>query len=202
MTVTPAAVVLAGGRGTRLGGVRKADLVVDGHRLLDVVLDAVASCSPVVVVGESELVVPDSVHLTREDPPFSGPAAALGAGIAMIERLGVIPDWVLCLGVDQPGVAGAVPRLIEASTHAPAAVEAITASGTDAARIEWVCSILRLRALADAVSARGPAGLVDISMRSLLGDLHRTHVAVPDDATDDIDTWEDLTRWQNAPEPT
>ncbi|MEU4744233.1 NTP transferase domain-containing protein, partial [Actinosynnema sp. NPDC023658] len=46
-----AAVVLAGGRGSRLGGVDKASLVVDGRTLLDHVLDAVAAARQVIVVG-------------------------------------------------------------------------------------------------------------------------------------------------------
>ncbi|WP_217995881.1 NTP transferase domain-containing protein, partial [Kribbia dieselivorans] len=37
------AIVLAGGEARRLGGRSKPDLLVDGRRLLDIVLDATAS---------------------------------------------------------------------------------------------------------------------------------------------------------------
>lgn len=129
--VAAAAVILAGGRGSRLGGVRKADLVVGGRRLLDVVLDACAGCAPVVVVGEADLVVPPGVLRTREDPPFSGPASGLAAGLAAArtaaEGSGTMPGWVLCLGCDQPGAPGVVPALIEAAVTAPPEVDAISA---------------------------------------------------------------------------
>src|SRR5690606_13300390 len=49
MSRTPAAVILAGGRGERLGGMVKAELRVGGVRLLDRVLPIVAGCRPVVV---------------------------------------------------------------------------------------------------------------------------------------------------------
>ncbi|TQO20347.1 MobA-like NTP transferase protein [Rhodoglobus vestalii] len=51
--------VLAGGRSSRLGSIAKASLQVDGHSLLD-------------HAGAA-------VFVTREDPAFSGPAAALAA---------------------------------------------------------------------------------------------------------------------------
>ncbi|WP_157663013.1 molybdenum cofactor guanylyltransferase, partial [Prescottella equi] len=47
----PAAIVLAGGRATRMGGIDKPGLVVAGRRMLDTALDAVADCDRVVVVG-------------------------------------------------------------------------------------------------------------------------------------------------------
>ena len=69
------AIVLAGGRGSRLGGIRKPELAVAGRRLVDVALAAVAAARRVVVVGDVE--VPDGVALTREDPPYGGPVEAV-----------------------------------------------------------------------------------------------------------------------------
>jgi len=73
------AIVLAGGSGTRLGGVRKPELRVGGVRLLDRVLSALVAADPVVVVGPEDLAVPDGVRLTRETPPGGGPVAAIAA---------------------------------------------------------------------------------------------------------------------------
>ena len=64
--------VLAGGRGSRLGGVDKASVVVDGRTLLDHVLDAVALAELIVVVGPRKADVP-GVTWAREDPPGGGP---------------------------------------------------------------------------------------------------------------------------------
>lgn len=197
-----AAVVLAGGRGTRLGGARKADLDVGGQRLLDVVLDALGCCDRVVVVGEPDLAVPDGVILTREEPPFAGPAAALAAGMAALEQ-GPSPEWVLCIGVDQPGVGAAVPALCAAAESTDGLVDAFWASGGDPDRIEWVASIISWQALRQAIADRGgPVGLIDCSMRRLLGGLTWAPVTVPTAAVDDIDTWEDHARWLNEPKPT
>lgn len=135
--VAAAAVILAGGRGSRLGGVRKADLVVGGRRLLDVVIDACEGCAPIVVVGEDDLEVPPGVLCTREEPAFSGPAAALAAGLAALRGHrsragGALPEWVLCLGCDQPGAPDAVPALIEAAATAPPEIDAISACASSA----------------------------------------------------------------------
>ena len=60
-----AAVILAGGRGERLGGVIKSELRVGGRRLLDRVLAALIQCHPILVAhGRLEpqvLALPPSV---------------------------------------------------------------------------------------------------------------------------------------------
>ncbi len=183
------AVVLAGGRGSRLGGARKADLIVGGRRLLEVTLAALDGCVPIVVVGEADLVVPSGVGLTREEPPFGGPAAALGAGVTWMGA--ALPDWVLCLACDQPGVGDAVPALVASALTCDDSIDAWSAGE----RMQWVCSILRIGPLREAIAAQGE--LANCSMRRLLGELTWAHVNVPVRATDDIDTWEDHARWLN-----
>jgi molybdopterin-guanine dinucleotide biosynthesis protein A len=134
--VAAAAVSLAGGRGSRLGGVRKADLVVGGRRLLDLVIDACAGCAPIIIVGEADLAVPAGVLRTREEPPFAGPAAGLAAGLAAaLAEVGggdTMPEWMLCLGCDQPGAADAVPALTRAAATASPDVDAISARASSA----------------------------------------------------------------------
>ncbi|XVV06848.1 molybdenum cofactor guanylyltransferase [Actinosynnema sp. CA-248983] len=61
------AVVLAGGRGSRLGGVDKAAVEVGGRTLLDHALDAVRGARRTVVVGPEKPV--PGVVWTREEPP-------------------------------------------------------------------------------------------------------------------------------------
>lgn len=84
------AIVLAGGRSSRLGGSPKAELLVEGRRLVDIAVEAAlaAGCRHVVVVGPDALApLPTAVALTRENPPFGGPAAALAAGLTALETL-------------------------------------------------------------------------------------------------------------------
>lgn len=97
-------VVLAGGTGERLGGVSKADYVVSGSRLLDILLDEVRATGftgKTVVVGPPKLTVPPGVVLTLEDPPLGGPLAGVGAGVAALSEL---PEksWVVLAACDAP----------------------------------------------------------------------------------------------------
>ncbi|WP_424826464.1 molybdenum cofactor guanylyltransferase [Rothia mucilaginosa] len=115
-----AAVVVAGGASRRLNHVPKASLSDGTSTLLDYALEAVAAASPRVVVGPESLPLPPEVLRTREDPPFSGPAAAIHAGLECIaaacERSQApMPDWCLILGVDTPRIAPAVQQLIAAA---------------------------------------------------------------------------------------
>src|SRR5690606_34260289 len=102
--------VLAGGRGRRLGGRDKAALTVGGRPLLDRVLDAVPVLGGgVVVVGDTA--VPEGVARTLEDPPDGGPVAGIAAGL---EQLRPGAPWVAVVAVDQPGAAPALQALLTA----------------------------------------------------------------------------------------
>ena len=90
------AIVLAGGKATRLEGVDKAALSVGGRRLLDRVLDAVGGAARIVVVGEPRT-IDRSVTWTREEPAGSGPVAAMAAGLAHVDS-----DLVAVVAVDLP----------------------------------------------------------------------------------------------------
>lgn len=99
------AIVLAGGRGSRLGGVDKGALLLRDERLLDRVVDAARGIGTerIVVVGSPSAAAPGIVSV-REDPPFSGPLAALAEGLdALDTRFGTetcASEWVLLLACD------------------------------------------------------------------------------------------------------
>jgi molybdenum cofactor guanylyltransferase len=92
-----AAIVLAGGEGSRMGGVLKPLLHVNGEPILARVLRAVGDADRVVVVGPRELraAMPPETLLTRENPPGGGPVRGLAAGFA------------LCDGADEIAVVAA-----------------------------------------------------------------------------------------------
>ncbi|MEU5692243.1 NTP transferase domain-containing protein [Actinosynnema sp. NPDC020468] len=171
------AVVLAGGRGSRLGEVDKAAVVVGGTPLLARALAAVAGAGRVVVVGPRRpWVSAPRVVWAREEPPGGGPLAGLAAGLAS-----VVADRVVVLAVDQPWVTAAT-------------VERLLAVGGDAVlvdergRPQWLTgawSVPRLRAALPA----DPAGA---SMRSLLGPLDATPVPAQGGEARDVDTPADL----------
>jgi molybdenum cofactor guanylyltransferase len=111
------AVVLAGGRGTRLGGTDKPGLVVGGQTLLGAVVSAVTSAGAdrIVVVGpertgDLSTGAGGQVRYAREDPPGRGPVAALACGLEQVSA----PLAVL-LAADLPFLRPAhVTRLLTA----------------------------------------------------------------------------------------
>lgn len=90
-----AALVLAGGRATRVGGGDKPLLPVAGRPMLDQILEDLLAqrCARVVVVGPDRLPVPPGVELTLENPPFGGPVAGIIAGLRYLAgSLGAISN--------------------------------------------------------------------------------------------------------------
>ncbi len=211
-----AAVVVAGGASRRLNHVPKASLSDGTSTLLDCALEAVAAASPRVVVGPESLPLPPEVLRTREDPPFSGPAAAIHAGLECIaaacERSQApMPEWCLILGVDTPRIAPAVQQLIAAArgveqtcaeraadfsptdSEAPAGFEA--SEGSEPSAGFWgvaegiyqpLVGIYRFEAIRSVFST----GTTDASVRSFLRRLNPAAVQMSAADTADVDTWE------------
>ncbi len=104
------AVVLAGGRASRAGG-DKLTLVRDGRSLLAHSVAAVAGATRVVVVGPQAPDLPDTVRWRREDPPYAGPVAAIGAALPDTSA-----EIVVVLAGDLAAPGAAVPVLVAAVT--------------------------------------------------------------------------------------
>ena len=91
--------VLAGGRGRRLGGSGKPQLEVGGRRMIAIVRAALVEARSVTVVGHGG----DAL----EDPPDSGPVAAIAAGLALVTA-----PVVVVVAADLPFVTAAVVRAL------------------------------------------------------------------------------------------
>jgi len=175
------AIVLAGGRASRLGGVAKADLVVDGRTLLERTLDAVAGAATLVVVGDAD--VPRAV-VVQEEPRFAGPAAAIGAGLAAVTS-----PWVLVVACDHPHVADAITPLLE-SRAGDGDGDGDGAIAVDAGgRRQHLLCVLDTTALRAAVAAQD--SLVNLAVHRLLAPLDLAEIALSARATQDVDTWHD-----------
>lgn len=196
-----AAVIVAGGASRRLNHVPKASLSDGTNTLLGCALDAVAAASPRVVVGPESLPLPSGVLRTREDPPFSGPAAAIHAGLECIaadcERSQApLPSWCLILGVDTPRIAPAVQQLIAAARAADqASVGQSAPAGSESSAGFWgvaegiyqpLVGIYRF----DAIRSVFSTGTTDASVRSFLRRLNPAAVQMSAADTADVDTWE------------
>lgn len=169
------AIVLAGGRATRLGGADKAGLVVDGRTLLERALEAVAGAERVVVVGEVEAPV---AIVVQEHPRFAGPAAAIGAGLVEVAS-----PWLLIAACDQPFLSEALEPLLAARAGDGAVV--VDAGG----RRQHLLCVVSTAALREAVALHET--LTDLAVHRLLAPLELAEIAVPGRATQDVDTWHD-----------
>jgi molybdopterin-guanine dinucleotide biosynthesis protein A len=111
------AVILAGGRSSRLGGVPKQSLTYDGDSLLGRAAAAAGGAKAAVVVGPDAAEVPTGevpagFLRCREEPPFGGPAAAIAAGLAALAAAGGNrPRLTLVLACDMPNAGQAVAAL-------------------------------------------------------------------------------------------
>lgn len=180
------ALILAGGRSSRLGGSDKWNLRIAGISLLDRSIRAVrhAGARSVVVVGDETA---DAVVTVREDPAFAGPVAAIAAGLTALPGTA---DAVLVIACDMPGIDVALPALLDGFRG-----DGVIA--VDRGRRQQLAIVVAPAALASAVAALPT--VVDASMRGLLDGLDLTGVVVPDGATDDIDTWSDVERFGAVP---
>ena len=188
------AIVLAGGRATRLDGASKAALSLGGRSLLEHSLAAVSAARAIVVVGdkaEISAAAPDAaITIVRESPAFAGPAAAIATGIDALAE-GAPADFTIVVGCDMPGVAGAIDALLAAVRVGTAGVVAVSTDG----RAQPLVGVYSTRGLAELVALHRNAGDLDnLSVRALLSGLDPSPVAVPAGTTDDVDTWADATR--------
>lgn len=187
-----AAIVLAGGRASRLDGIDKPQLVVGGSTLLDHAVSAVSWCDPIVIVGPTASVGSDpaeadradaEVLWTRETPAFGGPVAAIAAGLALVER-----EEVCILSADTPHAVAAVALLRE---YALGDADAVCLAD-EAGRVQWLMGRYRTKALRAALGALPDAGR-NASIRSLVSGL-RLDVVTAGHLAADVDTWDDLER--------
>jgi molybdopterin-guanine dinucleotide biosynthesis protein A len=175
------AVILAGGRGERLGGVDKAALSIGRATLLNTVVAAAAKATQVICVGP-ERPTERPIMWTRERPPGGGPVAALAAGLELVEA-----PVVVLLAVDLPlvtpdVVVSLVERLWDATAVLAEDGDGIHQPLLAAYRTESLGA--RLRTLGDPAGASMTAvvkGLDVVSVPALA-------------ATQDVDTREDFDR--------
>jgi molybdopterin-guanine dinucleotide biosynthesis protein A len=184
------AIVLAGGRGSRLGGAGKPGLLVGGRPLIASVVAAAgeAGAERLIVVGPEQaaqgLDGGRGLRLVREHPPGGGPVRALRRGLAESREL-----MVLLLAADLPFLTEATLRaLLAAGTRTPCG--AVLADHDD--RPQWLVSCWRRPVLAAAA-----AGYPGSSLHGLLGPLGPATVRLsPPPGTPppwlDCDTPEDL----------
>lgn len=188
------AVVLAGGRSSRLSGTDKSSLMVNGRTLLDRTVSAARAARRIAVVGDPAALGPrprdGRVLVTREEPAFGGPAAGIAAGLTVLaDAAGDAPSaFTLVLACDMPAADGAVRSLLHALEPDSDGVIAVD----DRGHRQPLAAVYSTSRLSAAVREHG--GLQGSSVRSLISAMRLVDVPVPPGATDDIDTWTDAAR--------
>jgi molybdopterin-guanine dinucleotide biosynthesis protein A len=181
------AVILAGGRARRLGGIDKPALRVGGTSLLGRAVDAAASAGRVIVVGPPRDLGEVHGHVVRvqEEPAGGGPVAALAAGLGATSA-----PIILVLGADLPFIdRDAVDSLAERLAEGDA--DGVVA--TDGARRDqYLCAAYRRSNLASGIEDLDE--VAGASMHELVAGLNLIRLDLGARSTD-LDTPEDLTRF-------
>lgn len=191
------AVLLAGGRASRLGGADKTAFTVGGRTLLDLALEAAQDARATAVVGlRPGTAPPPHAILTRESPPWSGPVAALGAGL---RSLGATSSpRTLVLACDLPSAPGAVRALLRGAALADDSPEGFGFVGVDEeGRRQPLLALYRTAPLAARLAelAGGDgSGLVGLSFRRLLDGADLVEVPLAAGLAADVDTADDARR--------
>ncbi len=176
-----AAIVLAGGQATRLGGADKASIEIGGRTLLDRALESVIDASEVVVVGHW---VPTDrpVTFVLEDPRHGGPAAGLLTGRDSLLRQ--FPSLAV-LAVDMPHLTSSTFRRLH---DAAVGHEGAALVGADGRRqLAYVLETARLDAVRPGLEEQH-----GLSIRALLEPFDLAEVEQIGREAQDIDTWADL----------
>jgi molybdopterin-guanine dinucleotide biosynthesis protein A len=163
------AVILAGGRGARLGGIDKPGVVVGSSTMAAAVVSACAAAGArsVVLVGppRADLTkiagsLPGGLTVVREDPPGAGPVPALRAGLPQVRA-----PWVAVLAGDLPFLLSEHVRELLAAACGGTAAGVVMADDSGAA--QWLVGCWRTTRLRSALD-----GYDGNSLRGLLGPLN------------------------------
>jgi molybdopterin-guanine dinucleotide biosynthesis protein A len=187
------AILLAGGRSARLGRIDKTALRYGDSTLLALAAGAVAGAARIVLVGpQAAADVATDVLVVREHPPFSGPAAALLAGVAALTAAGGAhgdcDTLVVVLACDlvTPEAALGVLAAAIPTMHGADGVMAVDDDG----RGQPLLAVYRLTSLR-AIARDTDGAAAGLSLRRLLEPLELVEVPIASALLADVDTAEE-----------
>ena len=192
----PHAVIIAGGKGERLGGVRKAELRIGGRRLIDRVADALHDAARPILVATGHGPPPagDYLGVADLDDSFGGPLAGLAAAVGWLARHGLHDGLIASVTVDTPFL----PRdFIAVMTEALGDGAAVSARWGE--QLYPPNTLWRLSAMAT-LPQRVRTGVAPNSPKALLAELgatsHDWQPASTVNPFDNLNTLTDLVRLQ------
>lgn len=174
-------IVLAGGRSSRMGA-DKAQVRVNGVRLVDALLAGLPAGMPYVVVSPFDL----GFETVSEDPPFGGPVAGIAAGSRALAT-----PLIAVLAVDAPQSAQLVPQLVDAvlTPTDAGSLPDVAVVEDDEGHLQPLCGVWRAASLSNALEAVNPR---DAAAKALLRAAGSVVTVRGDGSERDYDTPEQL----------
>ena len=177
-----AALIYAGGRGTRLGGAIKANIEVGGQRLLERVRAALTPHASLLLVAHGAIdpaalgLLPDEIAVPDFDPPEGGPLAGLAGALLWCAAQPEPPGLLLTAAVDTPYLPDDyAPRMRDALETGGAAAAVAASAGHPSP----TTALFRVTAIVD-LPRRMHDGTAPKSLHRLLSDLDAPRVDWPD----------------------
>jgi molybdenum cofactor guanylyltransferase len=146
------ALILAGGKATRLGGVDKREIVIDGRTIFERQVEALRPCVAEIVVS-SPRAIPGHRSVADQVPEL-GPLAGIAAGLATATT-----PWLFVLAGDMPHVHRAFVELVLSRADAESDAVGIRIGGLP----EPLCTVLRIATWQPIVTRRLAAGRLKAS---------------------------------------
>ena len=189
------AIVLAGGRASRLGGISKPQLrLPTGQTLAERTVQCIHQAFPaaqIALVGPADS-LPDTsaaVVVVREDPAFAGPAAAIAAGLDALQAHSPA-EVTLILPVDLPMLRADTLQLL-VQQHRTTEADAVLGRTADG-RVQFLLAAVSTRFLEKSLAEAG--SLVNAPVKAAFRDAGIGYLEVDDSQAADLDTPDDLHR--------
>ncbi|KKB83768.1 hypothetical protein VW29_13910 [Devosia limi DSM 17137] len=169
MSARPWAVVLAGGAGERLGGIRKAAIRIGGQRLIDRVATALGDVEQPLIVSTGTAFAasssPGRISVPDLHTDIGNPLAGLIAAVDWLERQGIRSGQLVSVAVDTPFLPESFTRTMCDALNDSSAAYAVWGDSFYPTNAAW-----RLEALQNlpkrAIEGHGPK-----SLKALLAEL-------------------------------
>jgi molybdopterin-guanine dinucleotide biosynthesis protein A len=137
------ALILAGGKATRLGGVDKRVLVVDGRTIFERQVEALRPCVAEIVVSSARGVA--GFRTVADAVPDLGPIGGIAAGLAVVTT-----PWLFVVAGDMPHIHGALIERVLSHADSESDAVGIRIGGLP----EPLCTALRVVVWRPIVTAR------------------------------------------------
>lgn len=146
------ALILAGGKATRLGGIDKREIVVDGRTIFARQVEALSPCVAEIIVSSPRAI--DGHRCVADPVAGAGPIAGIAAGLAAATT-----PWLFVVAGDMPHIHRAFVEFVLSRGDAACDAVGIRNGGLP----EPLCTLLRIAAWRAIVNERLRAGQLKAS---------------------------------------